>query len=241
MAQLRTATTLQATDTLSEQVYWKLLDKILSGALPPNKRIGESAAAAELRCSRTPLREALLMLERDGMTVRFPERGFFAAPIRERDVREIYPVIAALEQTALQSAKGFVHLSIGQLKECNQGLNEAGNAPAAVKWDTKFHQTLIQHCQNQYLKSLIEKMRLSVRRFELLFMNDIRLLRRSVRQHVRIIESIEEDDLASALQAVLTNWNTGMESILKTLMEIEAQQGRSSGEFQSRHRAGGTK
>ena len=212
-------------DVLSERVYAEVLDRLLSGSLPPDRRIGESAVAMELGCSRTPLREALLMLERDGMTIRIPERGFFAAPVRESEVREVYPVLAALEQAALNSAKDFLYLSVPRLKESNKGLSQARNVRTAVRFDTQFHQTLLEHCQNRFLKALIEKIRLSVRRYELLFMKDMRLLARSVMQHAQVIERIQADDLAGATKALLTNWGSGMESLLKELRELDPGRG----------------
>jgi DNA-binding GntR family transcriptional regulator len=74
---------------------------ILSAALPPGVRVNEVALARELGISRTPLREALFGLEREGLVISHPRRGFFVSPLDVKDAREVYPLLATLEASPM--------------------------------------------------------------------------------------------------------------------------------------------
>src|ERR1700690_1934348 len=82
------------------------LQELLIGAMIPVGRINESQLAKRLHVSRTPLREALVSLEREGF-VMSGGRGFAVPPLREREARAIYPILGALEGLALRSSNNF--------------------------------------------------------------------------------------------------------------------------------------
>src|SRR5215469_11142131 len=81
-----------------------LLDRIVRGELAPGARIKELQISEELGVSRTPLREALLRLEREGFVRSELARGFSVEPLSAREIRESYPIIAALEALAMRSS-----------------------------------------------------------------------------------------------------------------------------------------
>ena len=73
---------------------------IVSGRLAPNQRINQDAVARELGVSKTPVREALRWLERDGLVRLEPNRGAFVAEFTDRDLFEIYELRELLEPHA---------------------------------------------------------------------------------------------------------------------------------------------
>lgn len=81
----------------SDRVYGILLDAIVEGTLLPAQRIGENDLAKQIAVSRTPIREALQRLERDGFVVIFPQRGTFVAPLDIQAIRSAYVIRLALE------------------------------------------------------------------------------------------------------------------------------------------------
>lgn len=90
--------------TLSDKLVEIVRDIILSGAIPSDEPIRQDALAAELSVSKIPLREALARLERDGLVVSYPNRGFFVRPMSAEEAEEIYDLRLKLEPDAAARA-----------------------------------------------------------------------------------------------------------------------------------------
>ncbi|MEM6570130.1 MAG: GntR family transcriptional regulator, partial [Planctomycetota bacterium] len=88
--------------SLRQQAASELRSRLLRGDLAPGHRVNETAIAAELGVSQTPVREALLLLERERFLDSAPGRGFTVRPLDPDEVREIYPVLGNLEAFALR-------------------------------------------------------------------------------------------------------------------------------------------
>ena len=84
-------------NSLHDEVAAKLRERIFAGELAPGSFIDEPALCSEWSISRTPLREALKVLTAEGLLRHEPRRGCFVSEITERDLDEIFPVIALLE------------------------------------------------------------------------------------------------------------------------------------------------
>jgi DNA-binding GntR family transcriptional regulator len=202
---------------LRSDVHRQLSERILDGDIAPGAHINESRLATELKVSRTPLREALFLLEREGFVTSSRDRGFFAAPLREAEVRETYPIIAALEGLAVRSSGPRLVLSVAELKKINNQLKRTASPRKAIALDGAWHETLISSSPNRKLKELIASLRLLTRRYEILFMKDDSLIDVSYRQHSGILEAIEANDIEVVLNRLTENWTFGMEVVLLRL------------------------
>jgi DNA-binding GntR family transcriptional regulator len=85
---------------LREQVVQQIRTAIIEGRIKPNDHITESILTEQLGVSRTPVREALILLEREGLVVAAPNRGCFVRAFTERDVSEIFSMRTTLENLA---------------------------------------------------------------------------------------------------------------------------------------------
>lgn len=92
-----------------EVIYKKIRDEITYGSLHPGEKIPELRMAKEIGCSRTPIREALRYLEKEGYITLIPHRGTFVSKISPRDVEEIYDITTVLEGFA-------VYIMVKQIK-----------------------------------------------------------------------------------------------------------------------------
>src|SRR6478752_6315805 len=88
----------------SDRAYRTLLDEIQSGALSPGTVLGEVEQAARLGVSRTPLREALRRLAADGLVVQQSPRVKVVADLDADDIRELFEIRRALEETSARLA-----------------------------------------------------------------------------------------------------------------------------------------
>ncbi|MEM9348990.1 MAG: GntR family transcriptional regulator [Pseudomonadota bacterium] len=139
---------------LSEQVKEELLDDIMSGRVKPGDRLVESQIAKRMGISQSPVREAL----RDMVAMRFvevePHKGARVRRIDEREVMEIYPVRASLEQLAGTLAAVRAQKHIDELEVCVDRMTKAFKAKDArtmAKWDVQFHRTILEASDNQIL------------------------------------------------------------------------------------------
>lgn len=139
---------------LSEQVKEELLDDILSGRVKPGDRLVESQIAKRMGISQSPVREAL----RDLVAMRFvevqPHKGARVRSIGRREILEIYPVRAALEDLAGNLAVEHAADCLDELEEALRLMTRAFKARDARKmahWDTHFHRTIIEASGNQIL------------------------------------------------------------------------------------------
>jgi DNA-binding GntR family transcriptional regulator len=71
-----------------------IFERILSSRLTPGSSVGEVALGKALGASRTPLREALIELQAEGLIEHDPGRGFIVPPLSAQELREVYPIIA---------------------------------------------------------------------------------------------------------------------------------------------------
>ncbi len=153
---------------LSEQVKEELLDDILSGRVKPGDRLVESQIAKRMGMSQSPVREAL----RDLVAMRFvevePHKGARVRSIQRREILEIYPVRAALEELAGK-------LAVENKADCFDELEEsmammvrafkARNARKMAHWDTRFHRAVIKGSGNQILIDAWDALMIEARTF----------------------------------------------------------------------------
>lgn len=201
---------------LRDEVKHQVLERLVRGRLPFGHRINETALAEDLGVSRTPLREALLELQREGFLHSATARGFTIRPLTAREIQEIYPILWTLESLALQSVEQAPNIEA--LVDYNKKLHRAKNDPEkALELDSDWHSLLISECRNERLRVMISELKRIVRRYEYTFMWDVALIERSVEQHQAVIDALSHNDGQHAEMALQMNWRTGMESLLARL------------------------
>ena len=87
---------------LQEFAYQKCQELIGSGELSPGNLYSESAISKQLGISRTPLRTALQQLEKEGLIIRLPQRGFYVYEFEEKDIEELFAIRKAIEGYAVE-------------------------------------------------------------------------------------------------------------------------------------------
>jgi DNA-binding GntR family transcriptional regulator len=212
--------TLIAKKPLREDVHALLRERIVKGDLLPGNRLQDVLLAAELGVSRTPVREALLRLESEGLVESDPNRGFFVAALSRKEVSEIYPIVWTLECLALDSCEPLTPPQIQSLRQINAEM-AAGTADSLHRQelDLRWHQTLLSSCPNQRLKEFLAALKQIVRRYEWVYMGDPARVRRSVRDHAEILEALVKKKRDLARRLLERNWRAGMEDVLTQLNE----------------------
>jgi DNA-binding GntR family transcriptional regulator len=204
---------------LRQSLHLVLLDHIITGKLKAGEKLNELQLSRQLKVSRTPLREALLHLEREGLVRSDLRRGFSVEPLSTREIRETYPILAQLECMAVRSSAGLIHLVLPELRRINAEFVRARNARHALELDTLWHDTLMSQSKNARLASMVNTLRLAIRRYEHVYMADSKLIPTSGTQHREIIAAFERKDLEAGLKAIEENYRFGMQVLLRKMGE----------------------
>ncbi len=137
---------------LSKQVVRVLRHQILSGELKPDERVLESEIAQSLGISRAPVREALVELEREGLTVTYPRRGTYVKSFTEKDIEEIYTLRALLECHAAALASDILQpYDVDRLRSIIHGMNDSADVADTFELHMQFHEEIFVLADHQRL------------------------------------------------------------------------------------------
>lgn len=159
---VRPAAPAPARQSLAEAAYLALKASILEGLLPPGHEAVEQAIADQLGMSRTPVHEAVLRLQHEGMVRILPRRGVRVLPIDPEDLRQTYQVLIALEgeAAALLAARGDAAAgTLATMREATTVMDAALAGGDRAGWaaaDDRFHRALLAGCGNPKLARLAE-------------------------------------------------------------------------------------
>src|SRR5512136_680652 len=134
------------------KVYESLRERIISGELKPGLPINEADFARELSVSKTPVREALRQLERDGFVENIPGRGSAISHIKPQDIREVLEIreVGAAKRAALQHGNDELRR---KLEEGRKLLAEESNEERVHDWGSweDLHLGIVKAVGNQTL------------------------------------------------------------------------------------------
>jgi len=210
---------LAPTSRLRDNVRLGLIDLIVTGKLKGGEKLNELALSKLLKASRTPLREALLHLEREGLVRSDQRRGFTVEPLSTREVRETYPLLAELECFAVRSTADLAPALLPKLEKINAEFARASTPKRALTLDAAWHNTLTSQSRNERLCAIIERLRRAIERYEHFYMADKNLISVSVKQHRSIIDAFKRGDPDGAIQAIRENYAFGMQVLLNRMDE----------------------
>lgn len=193
-------------NSLHDQAAERLREQIFSGALPPGSFLDEAALCERLAISRTPLREALKVLVAEGLLRHEPRRGCFVAEITERDVDEIFPVIALLEgRAAYEATERAGSADIAALEVLHERLRShaaAGRIDAYYEANYAIHEAFITLADNRWLAQVIGDLRKILRLARNQTLHVPGRLQQSLGEHLAIFDALQRKDCAAAEQAM---------------------------------------
>lgn len=139
--------------SLSQRVYGQIKEAISSGALAPGSRVRENDLAEQLNVSRTPVREALKLLEASGLVTHAAHEGMVIAKLDHQSVIELYAMREVLEGTAARFAAR--HASEAEIQELEDlaaaEANHPGDSSRLARLNRSFHGALYRAGHNRYL------------------------------------------------------------------------------------------
>jgi DNA-binding GntR family transcriptional regulator len=188
-----------------EEAYAAVRQRILDNVYPPGYRALESALAAELAISRTPVREALIRLANEGLVEVIPRHGMRVLPLLAVDMSEIYVVLTALESAAAEivARRRPSAAELKPLEDATSDMTRALKADDLDAWaaaDERFHQGLVELAGNRTLTDAVQRVGDRAHRARMFTLRLRPKPVRSTREHRALLERIRAGDALGAVE-----------------------------------------
>jgi DNA-binding GntR family transcriptional regulator len=196
---------LEDTSTFADRAYVALKDVIVSLNIYDQAgevRLDERQLASDLGISRTPVREAMAQLEREGFVRSVPRRGVYVVRKKKQEVIELITAWAALESMAARLITQ--NASEAEITTLRSMFTKFENGTLHAKLDEysevniEFHQAIIRMSRNQVLIDLAENLFTHMRMIRRKTIGEQDRVDRSIRDHLNIIEALEARDTERA-------------------------------------------
>lgn len=214
---------LKIPENLTRQAYRLIRDEIINGQLNSHKHLTEGYFAERFGISKSPIREALNLLESEGLIKIVPRRGAFVADFSIHDVEEIYELREALETLVVRDAviNPKVLDRMRRALQAAKSCWEKGDKSGYIREDTAFHAILTEASSNSRLRRILENMR-----------NQMLILRRetfelssgiSLKQHLEVLNAIEKGQSATAAKLMAEHIRTVRQRLVNHLRQRERE------------------
>lgn len=206
---------------LRDVVFKTLRQAILTGELKPGERLMEIHLANKLGVSRTPIREAIRMLELEGLVTMIPRRGAEVASITRKSLQDVLEVRRALDALAVELAcERISEEELASLRTaCDHfaEVTKTGDATQIARADVDLHDIIVQATDNERLKQLVNNLSEQMYRYRFEYIKDASKHGQLIEEHEIIYHAIANKDKEVAAQAVKTHIDNQEHSIIKTL------------------------
>jgi len=210
---------LQARKSLGEHVFDSLKQAIVRGNMSPGEWLVESHIAETLGISRTPVREAIHKLEREGLIERQPRGGFTVLGFTRDDIEETFGIRAVLEGYAARLAalkhqeKELTALE-GKIAEFDTCLRKE-QLSELTRINTEFHDLLYALSKSPKLVHMINGLTDQIYRFRQIILKEIKMARISNEDHKQMLEFIRKRDADGVEALVRDHIGRGREMVLE--------------------------
>lgn len=205
--------------TLRTEVANMLRKGILDGTIPCGHRLIETEIAAQIGVSRMPVREAMRVLESEGLIKQVPRKGLIVAEYTEEDIREYYTIREALEVCAIRIVtQKITQEEIDELKSYCQHANEAfeqGDIDEVCSWTAKFNERIYDSCGMPRLKEQIRNTQRYLRTFRFTTFKEASRTKMALREHTEIIRLVEARDADGAARETAVHLRDARDAYIK--------------------------
>jgi len=196
---------IQKSKRMREVVYDQLKELIIDGTLQPGNRIIETDYAEKFQISRTPIREAIRMLELEGLVESQSKGGVTVTGIHKTDIDEIYKIRIALEEiilreVILQANSDDVQKLDNLMEETQNILNDRDKIDDVFKLYSSFNDILYEIAKLNRVTEMIKNLNLYMKRFRRMSIDSGKRKDLAFSDHKAIIKAIKEKDTKEALK-----------------------------------------
>ncbi len=212
---------------LAGDIAFRLRESIVNGTLSPGMHLVESELARQLGVSRGPLREALRILETEGLVESFPGRGSFVIHISKKDIGEIYSLRCILEEEAIKrAAECRTDEDLDRLEQILESMFEAAKAgdPSIVtRLDFEFHREIWKISDHRLLKEMLEGITTQIRMFLSVQSQLYDDLAVGISDHQELLEALRTRDGVGAAEMIRNHLEVASDVVQNHFQRNEQQ------------------
>ena len=191
---------------LRDVVFNTLREAILKEELKPGERLMEQQLAAKLGVSRTPIREAIRMLEQEGLAITTPRKGAEVAKMTLKDMEDVLEIRDTLEELAVRLAcEKMSDEQIANLrKEAERfvQLTKETDIKKLAECDVAFHDIIWEAADNPKLVGLLNNLREQLYRYRVEYLKNAEVYPILIEEHELIVEGLAARDEAKAIKTM---------------------------------------
>ena len=206
---------------LRDVVFNTLREAILRGDLVAGERLMELQLAAKLGVSRTPIREAIRMLEQEGLAITIPRKGAIVARMTEKDMQDVLEIREALEELSVQVAcDKITDGEIVQLRKNMENFEQALKSDDLKKMaqaDVEFHDVIYQATDNPKLINMLNNLREQMYRYRVEYLKDPQNHEQLLNEHEAIYQGIVKKD-KDAVTAMIRKHISNQVDVVKNII-----------------------
>lgn len=189
------------------QVYEYLHDRIIEGTLKAGEMYSEQQISSTLGTSKTPVREAMLQLNQEGIIEYYPNKGIKVKEIGEDDIREIFEMLCALESFVFESLNKNDIKKI--IQEAEHSLNiqkkliDENDKVTWISASFSFHMLFVNAVGNKRITDAIERFLDDIQRMGREFISDENRMQQAFLEHERIVSTLKKGGGKAAKTAII--------------------------------------
>ena len=217
----------EKTISLAENAYRRIRHEILLGELLPGAIVSERELASSYEMSKTPIREAITQVCREGLMQRLPGRGYMVSPITIKEIHDLYDMRMIFEQATVRKFMANPSPDVLEnLKDMARISYKPDNPESEVEFlevNREFHLTVAEASGNVRLVHALEEVLVEMERLFHLGLHVGDYSQEMAAEHQDLVEAIENDDLEQALASIEDQIVTSKKRILEAIMSGELQ------------------
>lgn len=208
---------------LRDVVFHTLREAILKGELKPGERLMELRLASKLGVSRTPVREAIRMLEQEGLAVTVPRKGAQVARMTEKDMEDVLLIRETLDGLAAQAAcdkmTGQQLVSLTLAMKNFENAVQTGNLKKITDSDVAFHDIIYESTDNPKLVALLSNLREQIYRYRVEYLKEKENYPLLVKEHKAIVAALKQKNKAGVSDAMRVHIRNQAQAVKNIIRE----------------------
>lgn len=191
---------------LRDVVFQTLREAILRGELKPGERLMELQLAAQLGVSRTPIREAIRMLEQEGLAVTMPRKGAEVAKMTLKGMEDVLEIREALDilacQLACERITDELLVTLEEKKKAFEVSLQTKDVKVIADADISFHDVIYEATGNPKLIALLSNLREQIYRYRVEYLKAVESYPILIKEHDDIYQALVKHDCKDATLAI---------------------------------------
>ena len=207
---------------LRDVVFNTLREAILKGELKPGERLMELQLASKLGVSRTPIREAIRMLEQEGLAVTIPRKGAEVAKMTLKDMEDVLEIRETLDELAAKIACTKMNeqqmLELIKIKDEFEKNTNSEDVKLIAETDEKFHDIIYEATDNAKLVVLLNNLREQIYRYRVEYLKNKDNYPALIQEHEEIVEALkahDKDKVTEAMHKHVTNQAKAVKEVIQ--------------------------